>query len=233
MTGNIIKGKPNEPTALESTLGWIISGSYSSINNTNVYNINSHFLFVPPSNSRYAFENETDHKLSTILDIEFVGVNTKELEIYQNFEHDLASTGERYSFKLPFKPMTEPAPDNFITSKKRLSNLKHKLDCNQKLKEQYDNILKDYEREGIIEKVIEVCEPGTSHYLPHGAVIKEHRDTSKVRIVFDRSSKQKDQPALNELLHSGLCKLSLLYDILIRFRLGAIVITTDIKQAFL
>ena len=63
--------------------------------------------------------------------------------------------------------MTELVPGNFITSKKRLSSLKHKLDCNQKLKEQYDNILKDYEKEGIIEKVNEVCEPGTSHYLPH------------------------------------------------------------------
>ena len=234
MTGNIIKGKPNEPIALESTLGWIISGPYSSINSTNVYNINSHFLFAAPSNSRYnVFENETDHKLSTIWDIESEGVDTKELEIYQNFENDLEFTGERYYVKLPFKPMTELVPDNFITSKKRLSSLKHKLDCNQKLKEQCDNILKDYEKEGIIEKVNEVCEPGASHYLPHQAVIKENRDTSKVRIVFDGSSKQKDQPAFNELLHSEPCLLPLLYDILLRFRLGTIAITADIKQAFL
>ena len=45
MAGSIIRGKPNEPIALESTLGWIISGHYSFINSTNVYNINSHFLF--------------------------------------------------------------------------------------------------------------------------------------------------------------------------------------------
>ena len=121
MTGNIIKGKTNELIALESTLGWIISGPYSCINSTNVYNVNSHFLFTPPSNSRYnVFENETDHKLSTIWDIESVGVNTKELEIYQNFENDVEFTGERYSVKLPFKPMTELVPDNFVTSKKRL-----------------------------------------------------------------------------------------------------------------
>ena len=63
--------------------------------------------------------------------------------------------------------MTELVPDNFIISKKRLSSLKHKLDCNLKLTEQYDKILKDYEKEGIIEKVNEVCEPGTSHYVPH------------------------------------------------------------------
>ena len=108
ITGNIIKGKPNEPIALESTLGWIVNRPYSSINSTNVYNINSHFLIVPPSNSRYnVFENEADHKLSTIWDIESAGVNTQELEIYQNSENDLEFTGERYSVKLLFKPMTE------------------------------------------------------------------------------------------------------------------------------
>ena len=80
-------------------------------------------------------------------------------------KNGLEFTGERYSVKLPFKLMTELVPDNFITSKERLSSLKHKFDCNQKLKEQYNNILKDYEKEGITKKVSEVCEPGTSPSL--------------------------------------------------------------------
>ena len=56
-----------------------------------------------------------------------------------------------------------------------------------------------------MEKVNEVCQVGTLHYLPHRAVVKENRDTSKERIVFDGSSKQNDQPAVIELLHSGPC----------------------------
>ena len=39
---------------------------------------------------------------------------------------------------------------------------------------------------------MKVCKPGASHYLPHRAVVKENRDTPKVRIVFDGSLKQKD-----------------------------------------
>ena len=177
MIGNIIRGKPNEPIALELTLGQIISGPYSFINSTDVYNIKSHFFF-PPSNCRFnVFENENDNKLSPIWDIEYVGVNSKELEMYQNSENGLELTGERYSVKLPFKPVTELLPGNFITSKKRLSSLKHKLNCNQKLKEQYNNIL--HEKEGIIEKVNEACEPGTSHYLRHRAVMKERSKNLK------------------------------------------------------
>ena len=55
---------------------------------------------------------------------------------------------------------------------------------------------KGYEKKGIIKKVNEVCEPGASHYLPHRAVIKGNRNTSKLKITVDGSLKQKNQPAL-------------------------------------
>ena len=63
--------------------------------------------------------------------------------------------------------------------------------------------------------------------------MKENRKTSKVTIVFDGSSKYKGEPSINELLEAGPCLLPLLYDIHLRFRLGPIVITVDIKSAFL
>ena len=105
-------------------------------------------------------ENETDHNLSTIWDIESVGVNGKEFEIYQNFENHVEFSSERYSDKLSFKPMTELVPDNFITSRKCLLSLKHESDFNQRWKEQYSTFWKIM-RKCIIEKVNEVCEPVT------------------------------------------------------------------------
>ena len=47
--GTIIRGKYNDPIVLESILGPIISGSCSIDNQTNVYNVDSLFLFMPPS----------------------------------------------------------------------------------------------------------------------------------------------------------------------------------------
>ena len=63
--------------------------------------------------------------------------------------------------------------------------------------------------------------------------MQRERDTTKLRIVFEASSKSNNEPFFNQLLHPGLYLLSLLYDILLRFRLGKFAITSDIKQAFL
>ena len=66
-------------------LGWIISGPCSIDNETKVYNVDSHFLFVPPSLfNANAVEKESFESYSKIWDIESVGVTKKELEVYRN-----------------------------------------------------------------------------------------------------------------------------------------------------
>ena len=64
-------------------------------------------------------------------------------------------------------------------------------------------------------------------------MIKNERDTAKTRIVFDAASKIGNNPSLNDCLHSGPCLLPLIFDILLRFRIGDVALVADIKQAFL
>ena len=75
--------------------------------------------------------------------------------------------------------------------------------------------------------------PGSTHYLPHRAVIRENHSTTKVRIVFDGSAHNENEPCINDVLYSGPCLLPLISGILIRFRIGKIGIVADVKQAFL
>ena len=63
--------------------------------------------------------------------------------------------------------------------------------------------------------------------------MRENEDTRKVRIVFDASSKVRDETSLNDCLYSGRCLLPVIYITLLRFRLGKIGLVSDIKQAFL
>ncbi len=87
---------------------------------------------------------------------------------------------------------------------------------------------------GIIEKVVDLEVSDRCHYLPHRPVVRHEAETTKVRMVFDASAKSgKHGVSLNDCLHVGPSLNPLMYDILLRFRMGRTALTADIEQAFL
>ena len=72
---------------------------------------------------------------------------------------------------------------------------------------------------------------GNIHYLPHRPVIKDDRVTSKVRIVFDASSKI-EGPSVNDCLHPGRSLTEPLFSVFLRFRANKINFIADIEKAF-
>ena len=96
----------------------------------------------------------------------------------------------------------------------------------------YDTIFKEYLQEGIIEKASNIPNEGYV-YLPHGPVICNNREISKIRIIFDASARFKNEKSLNDVLDPRPCLLPLLFNILLRFRTAKIRLIADIKQAFL
>ena len=87
--GTVVRGKYNDPIALESTLGCLISGPHIIDNETDFYNVDSHFLLVPPSLfDMYAVEKELFESHSKIWNIEPVDVTKEELDVYKNFENE-------------------------------------------------------------------------------------------------------------------------------------------------
>ena len=116
----------------------------------------------------------------------------------------------------------------------RLKKLKNRL-SSEKLVEKYDEIFREYEQNKIIEKVLfdEVPEnPSPIHYLQHRPVLRENKETTKIRTVFDASCSL-DGPSLNDCLYSGPNLLSKTFDILLRFRFNFIAILADIQKLFL
>lgn len=95
-------------------------------------------------------------------------------------------------------------------------------------------MIQGYEREGIIERVQKESEKGeVEFYLPHRAVIRNDKITSRVRVVMDASSHAKNELSLNDCLHVGPNLYPDLLDLLLKFRENPIAITADIRQAFL
>ena len=60
---------------------------------------------------------------------------------------------QRYVTKLPFIENSENLPDNYILEKKRTENLVSKLRKNPAHLREYDNIINDYLKDGILEEV--------------------------------------------------------------------------------
>ena len=136
---------------------------------------------------------ETDTHLRQELDrfwnVESINSSTE--SVVHQFEKDIILDGTRYITKLPFKPDHEVLPDNFKVCEGRLKTLKNKLvACN--ILHEYDNIFSEYTDNGIIERVPldEIAkETGQVHYLPHRPVIRNDKQTTKIRAVFDASCK--------------------------------------------
>ena len=126
--------------------------------------------------------------------------------VHEAFEKNLSFEDGKYSVHLLWKEHHKLLPDNFENSVARLSSqLKH-LSREPEILKEYDAIIRDQLQCGIIEKVDHTKCPdvGKVHYLPYHGVVRRDALTTKLRVVFDASSKAtKDSPSLNDCLYSG------------------------------
>ena len=67
--------------------------------------------------------------------------------------------------------------------------------------------------------------------VPHHGVIRDDKETSKLRIVFDASSKLSG-PSLNDCLYKGPQLTPLLFEIMLKFRIFPIALIADIEKAY-
>ena len=99
--------------------------------------------------------------------------------------------------------------NNKSSSFGRLKGLVKYLSHKNRL-ERYDNIIQDQIKKGIVETVHEVYEQEITEsekvfYLLYRPVIRESAKTTKLRIVYDGSSKPtKNSASLNDCLETGL-----------------------------
>ena len=101
-----------------------------------------------------------------------------------------------------------------------LATVIKKLKTQQEIMKKYDQVIKEQLEGAVAEEVqqYQVLEPGNVHYLLHRRLVRLDRDTAKVRVVYDASSKLFG-PSLNDCLHVGPSLNPLLLDILLRLNL--------------
>ena len=112
---------------------------------------------------------------------------------------------------------------------KRLKGQLKRLKDKHPILKAYDAIIKDQEECRVIEKVTVLETHEKIHYLPHHAVIRIDSKTTKVRIVYDASSKE----GVCHCLHVRPTLSPLLYNILISLRAKPVALVGDIEKVSL
>ena len=138
----------------------------------------------------------------------------------------------RYAMPLLFKPDAKVFRNNYEVALRRFLSLERRLNRSSDLRTKYSEAMHVYldkyaERVPSAEFAQKEC-----CYLPHSAVIKENRQTTKVRVVHDASAKGLDGFSINDCLMSGPKLHPDIIGILLRFRQNRVGLMADISKMF-
>ena len=221
------RGAPGNPSAFETDFGWVLAGEASSSLNTSVFL--THHVTVDTDNLLQKFwelEEQT---------AELSSLTSEELSVVQHFKdyHSRESDG-RFIVPLPKKPFTKPLGESRSHAVRRHKSLEKSL-YSRGVFDQYHVVMEEYFEKEHAELVPpnDLKKPASEvFYLPLHVVFKDSSTTTKVRAVFDASAPSTSGVSLNNLLLVGPTVHSSLVDVLIRFRLHRIALTTDVSRMY-
>lgn len=225
VSGEKKAGSITQPIALSTVFGWVLMGTTSNTP-------------TKMSVTMCAITESVDRTLQRFLEIEDVPTVVKSSPDEEECERIYTTTTlrlpyGRYKVHLPFKPNPPVLGESRDQAAQRLFQLEKRLEKSPELRNEYNEAMRDYLRAGHMSKVnLNLTDIQTSYYIPHQAVIRPESSTTKMRIVFDASAKTSSGRSLNDNLHCGPKLQQDLPSIVLRFRLHAIVFTTDVKQMF-
>ena len=225
-----VKGKPGEPIARLTPLGWTCIGSPDDAK--------KHM-----EKSRSFFIQDEDISADKILknfweieNMETVDPNYMSKEdrcTLQTVKSSKLYVDGKYQVAIPWKPNKDQLKNNYEMAYKRLLNTEKRLFKEKDIADSYVSTIEDYKQKGYIKRVqTEEVSNSSSWYLPHFPVIRKDKTTTKVRIVFDAAAKFNGL-SLNDTIYQGPKLQKDLCDILMRFRRNPVALVCDIQEMYL
>ncbi|GFR05228.1 integrase catalytic domain-containing protein [Trichonephila clavata] len=226
-----IKRLDSSLVAVETSLGWSLQGKCDEQSDcTSVHLIHSEEESISAELRRF-WEIES----LGIRDNDSVSLGNGDEEILSEFDKSVCFVDGRYRVSLPWKPgMREVLQNNKTVARKRFEGLVRRFKCDHELFCEYKDVIDNYVREGIVERTsCDSLSDSQGFYLPHHAVIRSDKTTSRLRIVFDGSAHEDGHSSLNQSLYTGPNLHPNMLELLLGFRKNPVAFTADVKSAFL
>ncbi|XP_013182507.1 PREDICTED: uncharacterized protein LOC106128591, partial [Papilio xuthus] len=230
----LIRGPPGYPLAQNTKFGWILSGEVEEAG----AQLETCHNVVVSLHSAHSDESELLRKFweleSDQYDIEKKYL-TEEEQLCEKLFAETTRRDEsgRYVVSLPFRtpdPKCKYGHSKQI-AQKRFLILEKRFLRDPDMKKEYVKVIKEYLDLGHMEKV-EDKEKTDAVYLPHHAVVRNDKITTKVRVVFDASCTGTNGASLNQDLLVGPTLQLELRHILMNWRQFPICLVADIIKMY-
>ncbi|XP_061706724.1 uncharacterized protein LOC133517425 [Cydia pomonella] len=230
LMNGVIKGEPGTPIAQQTRLGYILSGG--QLNNNRMKEFKSMHLNITLEEMVEKFW-ETERLESEENDT----LTPQELRAEKIYQETVTrDTNGRYIVALPFKSNKPTLPENSREiALRRFMSTERRLEANAKLRESYNEVMREYitlQHMELVNRDEPVREPDRRVYLSHHPVIREDRDTTKLRVVYDASCRGTNGVSLNSELLVGPSLLGDLRDILMRWRIHKVCFVADVIKMY-
>ncbi|XP_037929892.1 uncharacterized protein LOC119664680 [Teleopsis dalmanni] len=227
-----IKQSPNLPTLQKTLLGWTVSGKYQSNRN------------VEPHANALTVSQDDDTVVSSLLqkfwELEEIPNSEKTATLIP--EHKLCEDkflssvqrlpSGRFKVSLPFKSDSRNIGLSFETAKRRFLSLERRLSKDAALHDLYMDFMKEYVNLGHMSLSTRNFSVSPHYFIPHQCVLRPQSTSTKLRVVFDASSRTSTQLSLNDILLVGPTIQEELYTTLLRFRMHKYALTADITKMY-
>ncbi|UYV69731.1 hypothetical protein LAZ67_7000518 [Cordylochernes scorpioides] len=216
-------GNENEPSAIHSKLGWLVYGPTSVSERQSFRNL-----------VHFSSELESEHSIKRFWELESIPLEeipTKEEKDCEShyLKNVVRDESGRYIVRLPFKESAEKLGQSKSIAIRRFLNLEKRLEQNENIYVQCKQFMNEYIRLGHMQASCSLqTEP--KYYIPHHCILKAQ--PTKLRVVFDASTKTTTQISLNDLLHVGPKLQNNIFNIPLKFRTNSVALVADIEKMY-
>ncbi|XP_062700012.1 uncharacterized protein LOC115258713 [Aedes albopictus] len=240
--GNAMKsreGKPYEPIAVKTRLGWIVYGSCSRTHH-NVNYVNVHSIEVCECNSRT--DDNLHSAMKNYFALDSLGIvkpekvlrSADEERAMRILEMQTTHLGGRYETGLLWKFDNVRLPNSSGMAHRRWECLERRMNRDQLYADVVRSKMADYVEKGYVRRLTkeELNTPYSREwFLPVFPVVNPNKP-GKVRLVWDAAATAYGV-SLNSLLLKGPDLLTSLLTVLVKFRQFRIAVCGDIREMYL